>query len=173
MYAAQKSHLAPLHPALYSRPTYMTTLLRTRLRHFPSLPLFIRTSFVSASQSGQQFPLTKHCARPYTSTSTLSARKMAGVQQAEWTAPPRLPESVKKDFPKLSMYNTLTRNKNEFIPLDREGKKIGWYACGPTVYDDAVRLLAILESRLKEYGRSRTMPSRTHDHADHHCQDNY
>lgn len=68
---------------------------------------------------------------------------MAGVQQAEWTAPPQLPESVKKDFPKLSMYNTLTRNKNEFIPLDREGKKIGWYACGPTVYDDAVCLLAI------------------------------
>jgi cysteinyl-tRNA synthetase len=24
------------------------------------------------------------------------------------------------------------------VPLDREGKKIGWYACGPTVYDDAV-----------------------------------
>lgn len=66
---------------------------------------------------------------------------MAGVQQAEWRAPPKLPESVQKGFPKLSMYNTLTRSKNEFIPLDREGKKVGWYACGPTVYDDAVSFL--------------------------------
>ncbi len=35
---------------------------------------------------------------------------------------------------KLKLYNTLTRKKQEFIPLDKEGKKVGFYGCGPTVY---------------------------------------
>jgi hypothetical protein len=64
---------------------------------------------------------------------------MASVQQAEWRAPAPHSEAIQQSLPKLSMYNSLTRSKNEFVPLDREGKKIGWYACGPTVYDDAVR----------------------------------
>lgn len=63
---------------------------------------------------------------------------MASVQQAEWRPPAPLAGSAQEALPKLSMYNSLTRSKNEFVPLDREGKKIGWYACGPTVYDDAV-----------------------------------
>ena len=66
---------------------------------------------------------------------------MASVQQAEWRAPAPHSEAVQQSLPKLSMYNSLTRSKNEFVPLDREGKKIGWYACGPTVYDDAVRFV--------------------------------
>lgn len=35
----------------------------------------------------------------------------------------------------LKIYNTLTRQKEEFEPL--KGKKVGLYACGPTVYDFA------------------------------------
>lgn len=31
----------------------------------------------------------------------------------------------------------MTRSKVPFIPTDPEGKKVTWYACGPTVYDDA------------------------------------
>lgn len=67
---------------------------------------------------------------------------MASVQQAEWRPPAPHSEAVQQSLPKISMYNSLTRSKNEFVPLDREGKKIGWYACGPTVYDDAVRLVS-------------------------------
>ena len=33
----------------------------------------------------------------------------------------------------MKLYNTLTRKKEEFIPL-REGR-VGMYVCGPTVYD--------------------------------------
>ncbi len=33
----------------------------------------------------------------------------------------------------MKIYNTLTRKKEEFIPI--EEKKVGIYACGPTVYD--------------------------------------
>ena len=32
----------------------------------------------------------------------------------------------------MLLYNTLTRKKEEFIPYD--GKKVGFYTCGPTVY---------------------------------------
>ncbi|KAH7135004.1 cysteinyl-tRNA synthetase [Dendryphion nanum] len=39
--------------------------------------------------------------------------------------------------PKLKLYNSLTRSKNEFRPIDAEGKQVTWYSCGPTVYDDA------------------------------------
>ncbi|KAF2021267.1 hypothetical protein BU24DRAFT_416926 [Aaosphaeria arxii CBS 175.79] len=36
---------------------------------------------------------------------------------------------------KLAVYNSLTRSKNAFVPIDPE--KVTWYSCGPTVYDDA------------------------------------
>jgi cysteinyl-tRNA synthetase len=38
---------------------------------------------------------------------------------------------------KLKVYNSLTRSKNDFVPVDPEGKLVKWYSCGPTVYDDA------------------------------------
>lgn len=38
---------------------------------------------------------------------------------------------------KLKVWNSLTRAKNDFIPIDSEGKEVKWYSCGPTVYDDA------------------------------------
>lgn len=35
----------------------------------------------------------------------------------------------------LKLYNTLTRKKEVFTPI--EGKKVGMYSCGPTVYNYA------------------------------------
>lgn len=40
-------------------------------------------------------------------------------------------------IPKLKIYNSLTKTKNDFVPQDPQGKRVTWYACGPTVYDDA------------------------------------
>jgi hypothetical protein len=115
--------------------SYMTTLLRSLSR----TSLLLRQNTFASATLVLRSPLAKHCARAYTTTNTRLAAKMASVQQAEWRAPPPHSETVQQSLPKLSMYNSLTRSKNEFVPLDREGKKIGWYACGPTVYDDAVR----------------------------------
>jgi len=35
----------------------------------------------------------------------------------------------------LVLYNTLTRAKDVFTPIDASGKKVGMYTCGPTVYN--------------------------------------
>lgn len=37
----------------------------------------------------------------------------------------------------LRLYNTFTKQKDVFIPIDESGKQITWYTCGPTVYDAA------------------------------------
>ncbi|XP_055470665.1 cysteine--tRNA ligase, cytoplasmic isoform X2 [Psammomys obesus] len=47
--------------------------------------------------------------------------------QPQWSPPPGTEPC------KLRLYNSLTRNKDVFIPQD--GKKVTWYCCGPTVYD--------------------------------------
>ncbi|KAI9725073.1 MAG: hypothetical protein M1812_000349 [Candelaria pacifica] len=56
-------------------------------------------------------------------------------QQPHWK-PPSDPEPEIK-IPPLKLWNSLTRTKSPFVPLDPQGKKVTWYACGPTVYDDA------------------------------------
>ncbi|KAL1970895.1 hypothetical protein VTN77DRAFT_2729 [Rasamsonia byssochlamydoides] len=57
-------------------------------------------------------------------------------QQPAWQQPTLHPESSSR-LPPLKVWNSLTRSKVPFIPIDPEGKKVTWYACGPTVYDDA------------------------------------
>ena len=52
-------------------------------------------------------------------------------EQPPWT-PPRLQGAA---LPPLQVYNSLTKEKNPFVPIDPLGKKITWYCCGPTVYD--------------------------------------
>src|SRR5215470_17532194 len=37
----------------------------------------------------------------------------------------------------LKFTNTLSRSVQEFVPLDPAGKRVGFYCCGPTVYDYA------------------------------------
>uniref|UniRef100_A0A1I8PRH7 Cysteine--tRNA ligase, cytoplasmic n=1 Tax=Stomoxys calcitrans TaxID=35570 RepID=A0A1I8PRH7_STOCA len=53
---------------------------------------------------------------------------MAKRQQPLWQPPP-----TAADTPKLRLFNSLTRQKEEFVPLD--GNNVTWYSCGPTVYD--------------------------------------
>lgn len=78
-------------------------------------------------------PCSSHIPRSFSSTTFLS-RRMASPsrQQPPWTAP-----TGTTPHPKLQVYNSLTRSKVPFIPQDPNGKRVTWYACGPTVYDDA------------------------------------
>ncbi|KAI9067364.1 hypothetical protein FKP32DRAFT_1683968 [Trametes sanguinea] len=50
------------------------------------------------------------------------------VQQPPWSLP-----SQKSPEPTLKIYNSLTRTKTEFVPIN--GRHVKWYNCGPTVYD--------------------------------------
>lgn len=36
-------------------------------------------------------------------------------------------------LPQLKLFNSLTRKKELFVP--KNGNKVLWYSCGPTVYD--------------------------------------
>ncbi len=67
----------------------------------------------------------------------VSAKAMATTarQQPYWQPPSGLNPEIK--IPPLKLWNSLTRTKTPFVPLDPQGKKVSWYACGPTVYDDA------------------------------------
>ena len=63
-----------------------------------------------------------------------ATRTMATTrQQPPWQPPKSSPNSL----PPLRIYNSLTKNKDQFVPIDSENRKVTWYACGPTVYDDA------------------------------------
>ncbi|KAG1736026.1 tRNA synthetases class I (C) catalytic domain-containing protein [Suillus lakei] len=61
------------------------------------------------------------------SASTLTNAVMA-LQQPAWHLPPR-----QLNQPVLKIFNSLTKTKTEFIPID--GSHVKWYNCGPTVYD--------------------------------------
>lgn len=52
---------------------------------------------------------------------------MSKRAQPAWQPP------VAEEQPKLKLFNSLTRKKEEFVPLD--GNNVKWYSCGPTVYD--------------------------------------
>lgn len=54
-------------------------------------------------------------------------------EQPPWTCPPAPAAGV--SLPPLKIYNSLTRKKETFVPIDPGGKKVTWYCCGPTVYD--------------------------------------
>lgn len=56
-------------------------------------------------------------------------------QQPAWQAP-QWPDR-KPPLPPIKIWNSLTRCKDLFVPIDWEASRVSWYACGPTVYDDA------------------------------------
>lgn len=94
--------------------------------HQRTLRLLVsQTSKVPRKFAAAPFKTGLKSARMASSTST-----SCGVQQPPWIAPK---VSLGSEEPTFRVFNSLTRAKNEFIPLD--GKNVTWYTCGPTVYD--------------------------------------
>ncbi|KAL8935782.1 MAG: hypothetical protein Q9211_004514 [Gyalolechia sp. 1 TL-2023] len=56
-------------------------------------------------------------------------------RQPPWQAPPQPSHDIQ--LPPLKIWNSLTRSKTPFVPIDSKNRRVTWYACGPTVYDDA------------------------------------
>ena len=59
---------------------------------------------------------------------------MAARKQPPWQLPTAPTNAT---LPPLKIWNSLTRSKTAFYPIDPAGRVVTWYACGPTVYDDA------------------------------------
>ncbi len=70
------------------------------------------------------------------STSQLRVMATPAGQQPPWQPPPS-PADSEVQLPPLKIWNSLTRTKTSFVPLDWKNQRVTWYACGPTVYDDA------------------------------------
>lgn len=68
--------------------------------------------------------------RTFSSAASSLCSKTLRMSQPKWSPPPGATHQ-----PQLKVYNSLTRSKVPFVPV-QEGQ-ITWYACGPTVYDDA------------------------------------
>lgn len=99
-----------------------------------SLPLYLRPK-------NPTFKDSLLCTRVYSPSSTTATFAtysppipaiMASTSRPPWAAPKALADSSK--IPDLYMLNSLTREKNKFVPVDPEGKAVKWYTCGPTVY---------------------------------------
>jgi len=56
-------------------------------------------------------------------------------QQPAWQAP-QWPDR-KPPLPPIKIWNSLTRSKDLFVPIEWGANHVSWYACGPTVYDDS------------------------------------
>lgn len=57
------------------------------------------------------------------------------IGKVKRTQPAWSPPEPKRKPAKLKLYNSLTRQKEEFIP--QNGNQVSWYCCGPTVYDSS------------------------------------
>lgn len=59
----------------------------------------------------------------------------ASPSQPPWKAPIRNPQL---SLPNLKILNSLTRQKDAFVPIDPAGKTVTFYACGPTPYGKCI-----------------------------------
>ena len=94
-------------------------------------------------QSGVQVDI-RPCASPFalarawlraSSRMAASPPTMASSRdQPPWQPPPQAPPD--SGLPPLKIWNSLTKEKDAFIPLDWKNKKVSLYACGVTPYSN-------------------------------------
>lgn len=113
----------------WSRTT--TTLLRFRL-NTSDLPL--SDYLTRCSTVPQLFGHSHELSLPLIQ-SHFRRTMASAIKQPPWESPP--PAGPNAELPPLRVWNSLTKSKTPFVPIDWQNKKVSWYACGPTVYDDA------------------------------------
>ena len=93
----------------------------------------IGSTFVLARVQICRFP----CPPTRFSLIPIARKAMASTsrQQPPWHRPDGPADD--SSLPPLKIWNSLTRTKTPFLPIDKNAKSVTWYACGPTVYDDA------------------------------------
>ena len=83
----------------------------------------------------QRFGLSLESPSPIVQRHFSRAMASGTKQQPPWQPPP--PAGPNARLPPLKIWNSLTRSKTPFVPIDWQNNVVTWYACGPTVYDDA------------------------------------
>lgn len=96
------------------------------------MPFLLRKSLISSYFALLRPRPTGTPVRP----SSISSAMATARQQPPWQQPSSHPESA-SHLPPLRVWNSLTKSKVPFVPIDPNGRNVTWYACGPTVYDDA------------------------------------
>lgn len=115
-------------------------LHRPSLRRGPSV-LFSRHSFTKAYCISFMVVCFSSLSRSISTSLLLSSRFLRktnhtqSIRKATMATPARTQPPWKAPNssvpPKLAVYNSLTRTKNDFIPINE--KEVTWYSCGPTV----------------------------------------
>ncbi|KAF9381287.1 hypothetical protein CPB97_007844 [Podila verticillata] len=110
---------------LFRRATLSLTSRTSPIKPRPNPALLITTEALWTNSTKNFSPL--FLGRHHSTATNMSGPTVTSRKQPQW----RVPEGTA--VPKLKLYNSMTRTKNEFIPMD--GNQVTWYACGPTVYD--------------------------------------
>lgn len=99
-------------------------------------PTWLKSTFESFPKTRSP-SLALFCKNPPPILSSFYRQKMSASarQQPTWEPPP--PADPDSKLPPLQIWNSLTRSKTPFVPIDWKNWRVKWYACGPTVYDDA------------------------------------
>lgn len=93
-------------------------------------------------QGAQRSSVLYHSPSASTQHSLYAFASMSGPQpslapsrdQPYWQPPPQVPAD--SALPSLKIWNSLTKEKNAFVPLDWKNKRVSLYACGVTPYSD-------------------------------------
>ena len=93
------------------------------------MSIFLKFNKLTSNSS--LFLLSTRYPMPYSSTRGAATTR----QQPYWEPPPK--PDTEADLPPLKIWNSLTRSKNAFVPIDWKAKSLTWYVCGPTVYSDS------------------------------------
>ena len=111
-----------------SHCSLLLTQLTSHMFLYKSFSFSQRAPRVFHSHNVFLFSLISHTpALPSYSTSLNRVMATASRQQPMWQKPTAPPDAA---LPNLFIYNSLTKKKEPFVPLDWENRKVKWYACG-------------------------------------------
>lgn len=95
------------------------------------------TRCVSLSLKAPRFYLKGSLPCPiFPSTAINTGRLLLNRHMATASRQPpwQQPTAPDADLPRLAVYNSLTRSKVPFVPIDWKTKTVSWYNCGPTTW---------------------------------------